>query len=109
MADGERRSTAAAETATEDGDFDSARISGLSDSVFAFAMTLMVLQFDTPSPETVAAGRLARDVIRQWQSLLAYVITFLVVASFWVAHHRTFRYIRSSDAAVVWLNILFLL
>ncbi len=100
----------AREEATEErGEFDNARIIGLSDSIFAFAMTLMVLQFDTPSPDRVAAGRLARDVIEQWPSLLSYMFTFLIVASFWVAHHRTFRFVRSVDAPLVWLNIFFLL
>ena len=109
MPDGAPQPAARADRAPQQGEFDSARIVGLSDSVFAFAMTLMVLQFDTPSPDRVAAGRLARDVIEQWPSLLSYILTFLVVASFWVAHHRTFRYIRSGDAVLVWLNILFLL
>lgn len=88
---------------------DNSRILSLSDSVFAFAMTLMVLQFDTPTPDKVAVSSLARVVLEQWPSLVSYVITFLVIANYWAIHHRTFRYIKANDAGLVWINILFLL
>lgn len=88
---------------------DNGRILSLSDSVFAFAMTLMVLQFNTPDPDRVRSGALRGFIVEQWPSLISYGVTFLIVANFWVIHHRTFRYIRAHDTALVWINILFLL
>lgn len=88
---------------------DNGRILSLSDGVFAFALTLMVLQFDTPEPAKVAASALSTEVLEQWPSFVAYAITFFVIANYWAVHHRTFRYIRSHDATVIWINILFLL
>src|SRR5688500_1660825 len=89
-------------------DLDNGRMLSLSDSVFAFAMTLMVLSFDTPDPQRVSNAALRAFILHQWPSLIAYVITFSVVANYWAVHHRTFRYIRSHDMVLVWINIAFL-
>jgi uncharacterized membrane protein len=93
----------------DDGDLDNGRIISLSDGIFAFAMTLMVLQFNEPDPEKVSGAALRRYVLEQWPSLFSYVLTFFVVANYWVIHHRTFRYIRTHDMVLVWINIAFLL
>jgi uncharacterized membrane protein len=90
-------------------ELDNGRIISLSDGVFAFAMTLMVLQFDTPDPERVSPGALRSYILDQWPSLISYIITFSVIANYWVIHHRVFRYIRTHDTALMWINILFLL
>ena len=90
-------------------ELDNGRIISLSDGVFAFAMTLMVLQFDTPEPEQVSPGALRAYILDQWPSLISYIITFSVIANYWVIHHRTFRYIRTHDTALMWINTLLLL
>ncbi|MGH2587258.1 MAG: TMEM175 family protein [Dehalococcoidia bacterium] len=87
-------------------DDDNDRVIGLSDGVFAFAMTLMVLQFDVPSPDRVAATDVAHEVLKQWPSFMAYAISFFMVANYWIVHHRIFRDIKSHDATLLWLNIL---
>ncbi|MGE3599826.1 MAG: TMEM175 family protein [Dehalococcoidia bacterium] len=63
MADAAQRMEGSPSTADDDPTND--RIISLSDGIFAFAMTLMVLQFDLPSPDTVAAGELRRDILDQ--------------------------------------------
>lgn len=95
---------------TKPADDDSAndRIISLSDGVFAFAMTLMVLQFDTPTPDKVEAGSLQSEVLRQWPALISYAITYFVIANYWIVHHRMFNMIRSHDLGLVWLNVVFL-
>jgi uncharacterized membrane protein len=85
------------------------RIQALSDGVFAFAMTLLVLGLEIPKPPVVAPAQLARYVLGQWPSFLAWVIAFLVIGSFWMAHHRLFKWIGSHDDGVAWLNLLVLL
>ena len=44
-----------------------------------------------------------------WPRYLGFVVSFLVVGSYWFAHHRVFRAVREYDDALIWLNILFLL
>jgi uncharacterized membrane protein len=85
------------------------RIVLFSDAVIAIAITLLVL--DLKAPET--AGALARDpgraVLDLWPKLLGYVVSFWVIALYWVAHHRAYRYIRKYDRRLIYLNFLFLM
>jgi len=43
---------------------------------------------------------------RLWPHYLACLLSFLVIARFWVTHHVVFRLILRSDATLVWLNLL---
>ena len=38
-----------------------------------------------------------------------YVLTFAVIGTLWLAHHRIFRHVRRADEALMSLNILFLM
>jgi uncharacterized membrane protein len=37
------------------------------------------------------------------------VLSFLVIGLYWIGHHQTFRYVRSYDRTLLWLNLVFLL
>lgn len=84
------------------------RLISLSDGVFAFAMTLMVITLDVPRPDTVTTAELPRTVQRQWPEFFSYLVTFWVIATLWFVHRRLFREITSEDTALGWLNIAFL-
>ncbi|MGD9891559.1 MAG: TMEM175 family protein [Dehalococcoidia bacterium] len=84
------------------------RLISLSDGVFAFAMTLMVITLDVPKPDSVTTAELPRAVQRQWPEFLGYGLTFWIIATFWFVHRRFFRQIVAEDVAVGWLNIAFL-
>jgi len=60
-------------------------------------------------PQGLAAAELQGRVRDLAPSILSYVISFLVIGTFWVAHHRNFRYIKRYDGRLLWLNLLFLL
>jgi uncharacterized membrane protein len=80
----------------------------LSDGVFAFAITLLVLNFDAPAaPETTTIT--ARMVVRLWPDLFSYVISFLVIGNFWVDHRHIFRHVRRHTPRVTWINLLLLM
>jgi TMEM175 potassium channel family protein len=85
------------------------RIVFFSDAVIAIAVTLLVL--DLRAPEV--AGDLARDpgraLLSLWPKVLGYVVSFWVIALYWVAHHRCYRYIRRYDRRLIYLNFLFLM
>jgi len=103
-ADGATPSAPPATPVIEDRD-DNSRLLALSDGVFAIALTILVLDLRLPAGLTdlpAAVGNL-------WPKFLSYLISFLVIAIFWMAHHRTFRTIAGHDAAVLWFNIFFLL
>ncbi len=93
---------------------DLSRILALSDGVFAFAMTLLVvnltdlgriLSCGTSCSDSELAAALAGD----WQLFIGYATVFLIIAIYWTTHHRIFRYIERYDTALIWLNIFFLL
>ena len=81
-----------------------------SDAVFAIAITLLAL--DIRLPTGVGAlnnAQLLRQLLEIWPEYLAYVISFLAIGSFWLGHHRRFRYIRRYDRGLLALNLLFLM
>src|SRR5215469_12901770 len=83
------------------------RILALSDGVFAIAITLLILEISVPA--TTGDAGLTKALLQLWPQYLAYVLSFLVIARFWVTHHVAFRLIGGYDAALVWLNLLLLL
>jgi len=78
-----------------------ARIAAFSDGVFAIAITLLTLQLEIPK-----SGALAQNLIDLQPNFLAFVISFLVIGSYWVAHHRLFAVVVRYDNRLIWLNLL---
>jgi len=83
------------------------RILALSDGVFAIAITLLILEIAVPAA-TSAAG-LPKALLGLWPRYLAYVLSFVVIARFWIMHRLAFRLIARADDALVWLNLLLLM
>lgn len=97
---------------------DLSRIVSLSDGIFAFAMTLLVIQLavpvalcsDLPSSASGACdGRLAHVLQSEYPAFFGYVTTFVFIGVWWQSHNRVFRFIERHDSTLVWLNLIFLL
>ncbi|HVH30158.1 MAG TPA: TMEM175 family protein [bacterium] len=82
------------------------RVEAFSDGVFAIAITLLVLELKAPS---AGSTPLARLLIRQWPSYVAFLVSFAFIGIMWINHHRLFTHIRRSDDALLVLNLLLLL
>jgi uncharacterized membrane protein len=67
------------------------RLHALTDGVFAIAVTLLVL--DLPRPEN--SDQLARDLLEQWPSYVAYLVSFVTVGLIWIEHHGMMSAVRS--------------
>ncbi|WP_254546351.1 TMEM175 family protein [Halomarina pelagica] len=82
------------------------RTVNFSDAVFAIAITLAALYIPVPEapPETLLSG-----ISPVWHELTSYAISFLVVGSYWLAHHRIFHYIERYDQGLLVRNLVFLL
>lgn len=76
-----------------------ARLLALSDGIFAIAATLLVLNLD-PSLS------LGDDKLHL--RIAAYVLSFVIVGTFWLGHHRMFSAIQRADSRLLALNIAFL-
>ena len=86
---------------------DELRIIALSDGVFAFAMTLLVLDIIVPAGLPLA--QLPTAMLSQLPHLGPYVTSFLIISIIWDSHQRMMRRIISCSPAVVWMNLLLLL
>jgi len=83
------------------------RIIFFSDAVFAIAITILVLDINVP--DGLSPSELLAQVLALVPKYLSYVISFLVLAVYWQAHHRVFRPIKRYDGTLLWLNFLFLM
>ncbi len=77
-----------------------------SDVVVAIALTLLALELPVPEGDT------SRDVVHAmgeaFGEYLAFLISFVVIASHWRSHHGFFRTVHSVSAQVVGLNLVWL-
>ena len=81
------------------------RLLALSDGVFAFAMTLLVVQLLVPQLGPGQVGELGTKLLDQVPSYISYLISFVVISIYWFSHHRLFRYIRRWDVWLIALNL----
>ena len=88
------------------------RLLALSDGVVAIALTLLVLQLNVPPVANLAhpnsASELAAQLGKGADELISYVISFYVIAQFWLVHHRVFRQIAGQQEGLAWWNFAFL-
>jgi uncharacterized membrane protein len=86
------------------------RLVFFSDAVFAIAVTLLALEIRLPSPgEDLTNAQLVPALLAIWPKYLSYAISFLVIGTFWMGHHRKFRFITRYDAGLMLLNLLLLM
>lgn len=92
------------------GDHDVSRVVQFSDGVFTVALTLLVVDLAVPdlAPGYTDAD-LQQALLKQVPNVLAFVLTFWVVAAYWLTHHRHFRLIHRYDGRLLVLNLLFLM
>lgn len=82
------------------------RVKAFADAVVAIAMTLLIL------PLTESVGDAAADHLTslKWLNLNApqlfsFVLSFALIANFWVTHHRLFAGVHRVTNGLLWLTI----
>lgn len=81
-----------------------------TDAVVAIAITLLVLPLVDLVPEVRAEGGDAVSVVTDhWQEIFTFLLSFVVIANFWLGHHRLFEHVRAYNTALIRLNLLWLL
>ena len=81
-----------------------------SDAIFAFAITIMTLSVDIPDlPTNLTQAELLDKLYELYPQFKSYIISFAVIAIFWVSYHQVFNHIKGSHITMVYLNFLFLL
>jgi uncharacterized membrane protein len=85
------------------------RTLALSDGIFAIAMTLLAFQIQPPDLHGSEIHHLASVLGALGNRYFVYVLSFAVIGTLWLAHHRIFRNVRRADEALMSLNVLFLM
>jgi uncharacterized membrane protein len=78
-----------------------------SDGVFAFAITLLVLDIVIPSGE--GDRDLLGAFLEQWPEYVAYVVSFATIGAIWLAHNSISEHLTKVDSTYMRLNLLLLL
>jgi uncharacterized membrane protein len=86
------------------------RLLALSDGVIAVAITLLVLDIRLPDGfGELSDAELWAALLGLWPRLLAYLLSFYVIANFWMSHRAKFEHLVKTDGRLMWINMLFLL
>lgn len=75
------------------------RLEAFSDGVIAIIITIMVLELKPPHDPDI------RSLVRIWPTFCAYVLSFAIVAIYWVNHHHLIQLVTRIDATILWANI----
>jgi uncharacterized membrane protein len=68
------------------------RTIAFSDGVFAFAITLLIV--DIQLPADTSENNLGSILLSLWPNYIAFIISFFVISLYWLAHVRLFRKIK---------------
>ncbi|MGA9049497.1 MAG: TMEM175 family protein [Dehalococcoidia bacterium] len=86
---------------------DLSRLLALTDGVFAFAITLLIVNVALPAGTLQADLPVALKAL--WPKYTAFIISFIVIGLYWTVHVRQFRIIMRYNTQLMWLNLLFLM
>jgi uncharacterized membrane protein len=75
------------------------RMNAFTDGVVAILITILVLELRPP------AGHHLADILDEKGRLLAYVLSFVFVAIYWVNHHHLMQVVHRIDGRTLWANI----
>lgn len=93
-----------------DAGYSAERFKAFVDAVVAIAITLLIL----PLMESVSDLAAAGSSTAQWfgahsSQLVSFLISFGLIAVFWTIHHRVYARVERVTAALLWINIAWLL
>lgn len=81
------------------------RMTGLSDGVFAFSLTLLSMELIVPELSGSGTSLLFQDLLDEYSRFVVFLLTFIITGAYWSLHHRIFRFIRGYDGILMRLNL----
>jgi uncharacterized membrane protein len=79
------------------------RLESFSDSVLAIIITIMVLQLDMPTQHDFDSFLEITG-----NGLVTYLLSFVIVGTYWINHHHIFHGVRRVGGAILWTNLALL-
>ncbi|MBC7589321.1 MAG: DUF1211 domain-containing protein, partial [Chitinophagaceae bacterium] len=91
-------------------EFQVERLAFFSDAVFAIAITLLVIEFKVPHVTKESSyAEVWHEVVAMKFKFLALVLSFFLIANYWMQHHFLFKHIHNYNKKVIKMNIFVLL
>jgi uncharacterized membrane protein len=85
------------------------RIAGLSDGLFAIAMTLIVFDIRLPDASSITSDQGLLEAIGElWPRFATYGLSFLTLGIFWNGQQTQLHYIDSPNRTYGWIHLVFL-
>ena len=84
---------------------ETARIESLSDCIFSFAATLLVIELKPPP----ANMPFWQGIATLWPGYVSFVLSFFFIGIMWINHHRLFVHIQKADDLMMAVNLVVLL
>lgn len=84
------------------------RVINFSDAVFSIAMTLLVLEITVPSFKALNEKGTINLLSELIPNFIGLVVSFFVIALYWIAHMRIMSYVKAFDVRLLWLNLFLL-
>ena len=85
---------------------DAERLKFFTDAVVAIAMTLLILPLLESVSEAAAEGLLAPEYFAEHGGqLFSFVLSFGIIATFWLGHERLFTHVRAWTPRLMILNV----
>lgn len=91
-------------------EFQLERLILFTDAVFAIAITLLIIEIKVPELEHVHSEKeVVIATLHLLPKFMGFFVAFFVIAIYWTAHHRVFRFVHHYTNGLIWLNVIFLL
>jgi uncharacterized membrane protein len=75
------------------------RLEAFSDGVIAIIITIMVLELKPPHDPDI------HSLVSLWPTFSAYVLSFVIIAIYWINHHHLIHLVARVDATILWANM----
>lgn len=86
------------------------RLKAFTDGVVAIAITLLILPLMESIGDAVGEDLNAGAwLIAEWPQLFSFVLSFVLIADFWISHHRLFERVERVTSGLLWLTIAWML
>ena len=91
-------------------EFQVERLALFSDAVFAIAITLLVIELKIPGSGHAHSDHdlfelMADEFVAKF---IGFIVSFLVIAIYWVNHHMLFGFLEGYNKKLIWANLYFL-
>src|SRR5919199_955311 len=84
-------------------------ITSFADAIFAFSITFMAISIDIPNlTQNLTQTQVIDKLLQSVPEFEIYVLSFFVIALYWISYHQIFNNIVGSHLTTTWLTLVFL-